>query len=84
MRTFVRNYMRMKTSPAAYEPRADINVGSRIEILPAYSSETHSRSIWDEVAGCEVTVTAILRDGSLDVTTRTGIEANVPRTRIKL
>ena len=36
-----------------------IEVGCAVEIKPAYSMDTGSRSIWDEIAGCAAIVVSV-------------------------
>ena len=60
--------------------------GQLVEVLPGYSMETHSRSIWDEIAGCEGTV--VKEDGDYLLLTFRGPlalegEVHVNRRRIK-
>ncbi len=57
-------------------------VGAVCEVLPAYSSETGSRSIWDEIAGAQAIILAERESGYCDV--RIGDEEHeVFRTRLR-
>lgn len=57
-------------------------IGEPVEILPAYSCETDSRSIWDEVAGCAGTITGVRSDGYVMVQVRNGDEWEIATSRL--
>ncbi len=61
-----------------------IAVGRRVEVRPAFSSETGDRSIWDEIAGCEATILRVfVADDTCDVQITNGDEVNVHVGRLK-
>lgn len=61
----------------------EVAPGSRFEILPAFNSETFCRDIWDEVAGCEITITRVNHDGTVDGIIGGEDDWNVHRSRLK-
>lgn len=59
------------------------DVGRMVEIKPAYSMDTGTQSIWDEVAGLCGWITKVNRDDTVEVQIKNGNEINVACTRIK-
>jgi len=58
-------------------------IGRRVEIKPAYSMDTGTRSIWDEIAGCEGHIVAV-RGDYVDVQIKNGDEVEVFCQRLTL
>lgn len=59
------------------------DIGRMVEIRPAYSMDTDSQSVWDEIAGCCGWITKINRDNTVDVQIKNGDEINIACTRIR-
>lgn len=60
-----------------------IDIGQRVEILPAYSSETGAQTIEDEIACCEAVVLSHGTSGYHLVRLRNGEEHEVYVTRLR-
>lgn len=58
-------------------------IGSVVEILPAFNSDTGERDIWDEIAGCEAVVLSVRPNDTADVRIRNGDEINVHLHRLR-
>lgn len=58
------------------------SIGRQVEIKPAYSSETNSRSVWDEHTGCCGWITSVSGD-YVTVQIKNGDEVEVFCQRIK-
>lgn len=61
-----------------------LQVGSFVEVLPAYSMDTGDRSIWDDIAGCEAEVLEFRPDNDARVYIRGIGEEFVNIRRLKL
>ena len=60
-------------------------VGRRVEIKPAYNSETGDRDIWDDVAGCEAVIRSVRDDGDVVVDIKSGErDAVIAWSRVRL
>jgi hypothetical protein len=61
---------------------ANYSIGRQVEIKPAYSMDTGTRSIWDEIAGCCGWITGVRGDYVM-VQIKNGDEVEVFCQRIR-
>jgi len=60
-----------------------VHIGTRVEILPAYNSETGCRDIYDEVAGCEAEILRFV-GADAEVYVKAMGEVTISRARLRV